>query len=165
MVSFVSPSFCLFIRRGIQRRNNKRPYHFSPPSLLFGATENKPTQGHGADTLPAHERRGPNNGGYDDVYDDYVIRAGEIWLDRYTIRKPLGKGSFGQVVEAFDSVLQKLVAIKIIKARATFTNQGKIELRILKYVNEKDPEDSNCIGGLCLFLVSLTFPRSHLHPS
>jgi dual specificity tyrosine-phosphorylation-regulated kinase 1 len=98
--------------------------------------------------LPLEEKRGPNNGGYDDENDDYVFLQGEVWLDRYTVQKPLGRGSFGTVVQAFDADLQRTVAIKIIKSRESFMNQGKIELRILKYVNQKDPEDTNCIGAL-----------------
>lgn len=100
-----------------------------------------------ADELPLEDRRGPNNGGFDDENDDYVIRQGEVWLDRYTIGKPLGRGSFGQVVEAYDAALRMTVAIKIIKSRPSFTNQGKIELRILKHINQVDSDDSNCIGG------------------
>jgi hypothetical protein len=135
----------------------KRPFRVSPPSVgnegLGGASLGRKFFGFDLDQrketeeLPLEERRGPNNGGYDDENDDYVFLEGEVWLERYTVHKRLGRGSFGTVVEAFDSVLQKMVAIKIIKSRESFMNQGKIELRILKYVNQKDPEDTNCIGA------------------
>lgn len=37
------------------------------------------------------------NEGYDDENHDYIIRFGEIWMERYEIEGILGKGSFGQV--------------------------------------------------------------------
>ncbi|KAI9020508.1 kinase-like domain-containing protein [Hyaloraphidium curvatum] len=144
------------------KRTNKRPYRFTPasgPVLAKGALSLASASAAASDPDPfVLPNRGPNNNGYDDVYDDYVVVEGEVWLDRYTLGKPLGRGSFGQVVEAFDSVLGKAVAIKIIKSRPSFTNQGKIELRILQHMNAKDPEDSNCIVRL---LCHFSF-RNHL---
>ncbi len=37
------------------------------------------------------------NDGYDDENHDYIIKAGEKFLDRYEIDSLIGKGSFGQV--------------------------------------------------------------------
>lgn len=38
------------------------------------------------------------NDGYDDENHDYIIRAGEKFMDRYEIDSLIGKGSFGQVI-------------------------------------------------------------------
>lgn len=38
------------------------------------------------------------NDGFDDDNHDYVITAGERFLDRYEIESLIGKGSFGQVL-------------------------------------------------------------------
>ena len=38
-----------------------------------------------------------NNDGYDDENHDYIVKAGEVWDNRFEIRGLLGKGSFGQV--------------------------------------------------------------------
>ncbi|KAJ3416783.1 Dual specificity tyrosine-phosphorylation-regulated kinase 1A [Chytridiales sp. JEL 0842] len=86
-----------------------------------------------------------NNNGYDDENDDYIFKEGEVWEDRFYIRKQLGRGSFGQVFEAYDHTCNQNVAIKVIKNRKTFYNQALTEIRILDYLNKKDPDDSKFI--------------------
>jgi dual specificity tyrosine-phosphorylation-regulated kinase 1 len=54
----------------------------------------------------------------------------------------LGKGSFGQVAEAFDRTERCRVAIKIIKNKRAFRNQAKIEIQLLEEMNLADPEDN-----------------------
>ena len=85
--------------------------------------------------------------GYDDENDDYIIKENETW-ERFLIIKLIGKGSFGQVVEAIDTTTQEKVAIKIIKNRTSFTNQALTEIRILSKLNKKDPKDEKNIGIL-----------------
>jgi hypothetical protein len=46
--------------------------------------------------LNKKEKRNLNDG-YDDDNHDYIVRPGEVWLERYTIDCLIGKGSFGQV--------------------------------------------------------------------
>jgi dual specificity tyrosine-phosphorylation-regulated kinase 1 len=89
---------------------------------------------------------GVNNGGYDDENDDYIFREGELWDDRFYILKQLGRGSFGQVFEAYDRAHNEHVAIKIIKNRKTFYNQALTEIRILDFLNSKDPDDTKYMG-------------------
>lgn len=43
------------------------------------------------------EARYNHNDGYDDENHDYIIKPGEVWMDRYQIESLIGKGSFGQV--------------------------------------------------------------------
>eukprot|EP01091_Cochliopodium_minus_P017216 TRINITY_DN6682_c0_g1_i1.p1 TRINITY_DN6682_c0_g1~~TRINITY_DN6682_c0_g1_i1.p1 ORF type:complete len:446 (+),score=90.39 TRINITY_DN6682_c0_g1_i1:83-1420(+) len=82
-----------------------------------------------------------NNNNVDDNNGDYIFKKGDIFDDRYIIEKKLGKGSFGMVVAAIDQKHDKKVAIKIIKNRKPFYNQGLLELKILKHLNKADPED------------------------
>lgn len=76
---------------------------------------------------------------------DFNIQLGEMLNERYEVRASLGKGSFGQVVRAFDSRENEEVAVKIIKNKTAFFNQAKIELRLLKHLNDNDPDDARCI--------------------
>jgi len=80
------------------------------------------------------------NDGYDDENYDYVIRSGEKFLDRYEIDTLIGKGSFGQVVKAYDYQEKEEVAIKIIKNKKPFLNQAQIEVQLLELMNSHDPE-------------------------
>jgi dual specificity tyrosine-phosphorylation-regulated kinase 1 len=85
--------------------------------------------------------------GYDDEYFDYIIKSGEKFLERYEIDSLIGKGSFGQVVKAFDIEEQEFVAIKIIKNKRPFLQQAQIEVRLLELMNQHDTEFSGYIGN------------------
>ena len=56
---------------------------------------------------------------------------GRFPLFRYEIDSLIGKGSFGQVVKAYDEVEQNQVAIKIIKNKKPFLHQAQIEYKLL----------------------------------
>lgn len=87
------------------------------------------------------------NDGYDDDNHDYIIRNGEKVLDRYEIDSLIGKGSFGQVVKAFDSEDQTYVAIKIIKNKKPFLTQAQIEVKLLEMMNNKEVDNSILASG------------------
>eukprot|EP00741_Cyanophora_paradoxa_P019156 tig00021123_g18496.t1 len=87
------------------------------------------------------ERKELFNDGYDDENYDYIIKGGEIFADRYVIEKLIGKGSFGQVVKAYDRQTDEYVAIKIIKNKKPFLQQAKLEIEILEQLNALDPHD------------------------
>lgn len=87
------------------------------------------------------------NDGYDDEYNDYIIRPGEKFLDRYEIESLIGKGSFGQVVKAFDHMSQCHVAVKIIKNRKPFLNQAATEIKLLKLMNNYECSGSQLMLG------------------
>lgn len=81
------------------------------------------------------------NDGHDDEKADYIIRVGEMWDSRYEVKKVLGRGSFGQVVMAYDHVTKDAVSIKIIKNKRAFHEQARIEIRLLEMMNQVDKED------------------------
>lgn len=88
------------------------------------------------------------NDGYDDDNHDYIIKRGEKFLDRYEISSPIGRGSFGQVVKAFDHEEQCQVAIKIIKNKKPFLSQAQIEVKLLEMMNKADAENKYYIVKL-----------------
>lgn len=100
-----------------------------------------------AQSLNKKERRLYNDG-YDDEYYDYIVKSGEKFLDRYEIDSLIGKGSFGQVVKAFDTEEQEYVAIKIIKNKRPFLQQAQIEVRLLELMNQHENELSAYIVKL-----------------
>ena len=112
--------------------------------------------------LHKKEKRNLNDG-YDDDNHDYIVRPGEVWLERYTIDCLIGKGSFGQVrsnvlsflaishfvfkvVKAFDHIDGDYVAIKIIKNKRPFLSQAQIEVRLLELMNQQDSDNNGYIG-------------------
>jgi serine/threonine protein kinase len=99
------------------------------------------------------------NDGHDDENADYIIKPGEVFNGRYEVQQLLGKGSFGQVIKAWDRVKQEAVAVKIIKNKKPFYNQALIEIKLLKLMNQRDPEDQYFIGTYPpLPLLRLYFP-------
>lgn len=87
-----------------------------------------------------------------------------------------GKGSFGQVVKAFDHDEQTQVAIKIIKNKKPFLNQAQIEVRLLEMMNRADTDNKYYIGkeaarlriikddiaNRCVYSVKYEHARVHL---
>ena len=86
--------------------------------------------------------------GYDDEHYDYIVKSGELFNDRYEVSTVIGKGSFGQVVKAYDNQRGDSVAIKIIKSKKPFLQQAKTEIELLQFLNQKDPTDTACIVRL-----------------
>ncbi len=95
-----------------------------------------------------------HNDGYDDENYDYIIKPGEVWCERYEVIQHLGKGSFGQVVEANDLLEKKRVAVKIVKNKTAFRNQAKIEIALLQEMNLIDHADSSHVGQFNLFPIT-----------
>jgi len=94
------------------------------------------------------ERKGSINNGYDDEHYDYIVKSGELFNDRYEVSTVIGKGSFGQVVKAYDNSRSESVAIKIIKSKKPYLQQAKTEIELLQFLNQKDPTDTACIVRL-----------------
>ena len=53
----------------------------------------------------------------------------------------MGKGSFGQALKAKDHKTGEIVAIKIVKNKKKYAYQAGIELKILNFLKENDPDD------------------------
>jgi hypothetical protein len=103
------------------------------------ASNNSPVNSADANSsLVSKKDRKLYNDGFDDENHDYIIRAGERLNDRYEIESLIGKGSFGQVVKAYDHLEQAHVAVKVIKNKRPFLNQAQIEVKLLELMNRHD---------------------------
>ncbi|XP_074652300.1 dual specificity tyrosine-phosphorylation-regulated kinase 1B-like isoform X2 [Tubulanus polymorphus] len=115
--------------------------------VYYAKKKRRAQQAQGDDSGHKKEKRLYNEG-YDDDNHDYIVKPGEKWMDRYEIDSLIGKGSFGQVVKAYDHMDQEQVAIKIIKNKKPFLNQAQIEVRLLELMNKHDAESKYYIVKL-----------------
>lgn len=81
---------------------------------------------------------GANNCGYDDEQGSYVHVAHDHVAYRYEVLKVIGKGSFGQVVKAYDHKNHQLVALKMVRNERRFHRQAQEEIRILDHLRKQD---------------------------
>ncbi|XP_064652736.1 dual specificity tyrosine-phosphorylation-regulated kinase 4-like isoform X2 [Lineus longissimus] len=84
---------------------------------------------------------GAQNNGYDDEMGSYMKPLGDHLVYRYEIQEVLGKGSFGQVIKAYDHKTDALVAIKIIRNKKRFHHQALVEVKILDALRRKDKDN------------------------
>ena len=88
------------------------------------------------------------NDGYDNELNDYILKVNDSIYSlnkedksikaEYIILDILGKGTFGQVVKCIERGTSKLCAIKVIKNKPAYYNQGKTEIQILKLLNQAE---------------------------
>ena len=81
------------------------------------------------------------NNGYDDEKGNYKGALHDHIAYRYEIVGLLGKGSFGQAFKCYDYKNKELVAVKIIKNNKKIFKQVEVEVKVLKYIKENDPDD------------------------
>jgi len=62
----------------------------------------------------------------------YMLRKGDGFdQSRYTVTRQLGKGTFGRVVEMWDSVDKRAVAVKVVRAVEKYAREAEIEAKII----------------------------------
>ncbi|XP_056878388.1 dual specificity tyrosine-phosphorylation-regulated kinase 2 isoform X1 [Takifugu flavidus] len=83
---------------------------------------------------------GANNGGYDDDQGSYIHVPHDHIYYRYEVLKVIGKGSFGQVVKAYDHKCQTHVALKMVRNEKRFHRQAAEEIRILEHLRKQDKD-------------------------
>eukprot|EP00040_Diaphanoeca_grandis_P007054 m.39522 g.39522 ORF g.39522 m.39522 type:complete len:518 (+) comp18222_c0_seq2:187-1740(+) len=98
--------------------------------------------GPSARKLNAGEGKGKNFGFDDDKGRYKCVKNDHIYY-RYEVQKGLGKGSFGDVVKAYDHKTKSTVALKIIRNEKRFHKQGKCEVKILDHLRRHDKDHAN----------------------
>ncbi|KAL5109416.1 Dual specificity tyrosine-phosphorylation-regulated kinase 2 [Taenia crassiceps] len=113
--------------------------------------------GHNANKRQTVCTNGPNFG-FDDDHGSYLHTAHDHIAYRYEVLKIIGKGSFGQVVKAFDHKTNTFVGLKMVRNERRFTKQAAEEIRILELLREQDVDNSRNVVHL---LEHFTF-REHV---
>ncbi|PWN25748.1 kinase-like protein [Jaminaea rosea] len=100
----------------------------------------------------------------DDKDGHFIVREGD-WISdprggehRYKILSQLGQGTFGKVVECFDRLQRRYVAIKVIRAIQKYRDASQIEIRVLRTLSENDPANEN----KCIHLLDTFSYRNHV---
>eukprot|EP00826_Nyctotherus_ovalis_P029932 TRINITY_DN2374_c0_g1_i14.p1 TRINITY_DN2374_c0_g1~~TRINITY_DN2374_c0_g1_i14.p1 ORF type:complete len:506 (+),score=78.76 TRINITY_DN2374_c0_g1_i14:140-1657(+) len=90
---------------------------------------------------------------FDDENGDYKAYVGNQLGYRYEIIDIFGKGSFGQALKCKDHKINEMVALKVIRSKRKFYQQAMVEVKILKYIKDHDPDDtSNMVHMLDFFV-------------
>ena len=87
----------------------------------------------------------------------YIARSCVQITFRYEVLGLLGKGSFGQVLKAFDHKEQEYVAIKMVRNDAEYEKEAENEVKILRHLLT---EDLGGNGNVVHMKASFAF-RSH----
>ncbi|XP_073817281.1 dual specificity tyrosine-phosphorylation-regulated kinase 2-like [Musca autumnalis] len=81
---------------------------------------------------------GPNNCDYDNEQGAYIHIPHDHVAYRYEMLKVIGKGSFGQVIKAYDHKTHEHVALKMVRNEKRFHRQAQEEIRILHHLRRQD---------------------------
>ncbi|KAG8195021.1 hypothetical protein JTE90_008192 [Oedothorax gibbosus] len=100
----------------------------------------------------------PTNSGYDDEQGSYMHTPHDHIAYRYEMIKIIGKGSFGQVIKAYDHKSHQNVALKIVRNEKRFHRQAQEEIRILDHLRKQDKDNTMNIVHM---LEHFTF-RNHM---
>ncbi|XP_044740903.1 dual specificity tyrosine-phosphorylation-regulated kinase 2 [Chrysoperla carnea] len=84
----------------------------------------------------------PNNCDYDNEQGSYIHIPHDHVAYRYEVLKVIGKGSFGQVVKAYDHKTHEQVALKMVRNEKRFHRQAQEEVRILEHLRKQDKDNT-----------------------
>ena len=76
---------------------------------------------------------------------DFAMKHGDIVANRYRIIEGIGRAAFSKTVRAQDLLTDKPVCLKIVKNNKDYMDQGLDEIKLLKLMNNKDPNDEHGI--------------------
>jgi len=79
---------------------------------------------------------------YEDENGFYINMNHDHICYRFEIFERLGKGSFGLVLRCFDHKNKEMIALKIIRNKKRFQQQGLVEVNILNHLKKLDQDNS-----------------------
>ncbi|CAG7849297.1 Dual specificity protein kinase lkh1 [Serendipita indica DSM 11827] len=146
-----------------KRRRRDQPQQ--PPSSTTSSTRkpfpqitNKPWPSTSTDVSAVSSQASKAAPSCDDKDGHYIVNQDDIIGKRYRLVKLLGQGTFGKVVEAVDSTMNRRVAIKIIRAIPKYREASTIEIRVLRLLKERDPHNIH----KCIHLIETFDHRNHV---
>jgi hypothetical protein len=92
--------------------------------------------------LEAEKISATNVKDYDDENGSYMKMNKDHICYRFEILETLGKGSFGLVVRCYDHKKKEIIALKIIRNKKRFQQQGLVEVNILTHLRNIDSDNS-----------------------
>ncbi|VDD78577.1 unnamed protein product [Mesocestoides corti] len=84
----------------------------------------------------------------DDDQGSYIHTPHDYVAYRFEVLKILGKGSFGQVVKAFDQMTNTFVGLKMVRNESRFTKQAAEEIRTSELLRDQDLDNSRNVVHL-----------------
>ncbi|RKP14062.1 kinase-like domain-containing protein [Piptocephalis cylindrospora] len=75
----------------------------------------------------------------DDSEGHFIVTPQGTITSRYTINRLLGQGTFGKVAECLDRRDGRNVAVKVIRAVQKYRDAAKVEVRVLRELQSRDP--------------------------
>uniref|UniRef100_A0A8C6WS04 non-specific serine/threonine protein kinase n=1 Tax=Neogobius melanostomus TaxID=47308 RepID=A0A8C6WS04_9GOBI len=86
------------------------------------------------------EQEDPNDyckGGY------HHVKVGDLYNGKYHVIRKLGWGHFSTVWLAWDTMVKRFVAMKVVKSAEQYTETAVDEIKLLRSVRNSDPDDPN----------------------
>lgn len=105
---------------------------FSYPQIYFIGANAKKRSG----------RPGVSHSEFDNEQGSYIHIPHDHVAYRYEVLKVIGKGSFGQVVKAYDHKTHEHVALKMVRNEKRFHRQAQEEIRILQHLRKQDKDNT-----------------------
>ena len=89
---------------------------------------------------------------------DFPVRIGDVVAGRYELTEYLGSAAFSKAVQAVDLDTGDVVCLKIVKNNKDYFDQSLDEIKLLRYINDEDPDDAKNI----LRMYDYFYHREHL---
>ncbi|XP_072004008.1 dual specificity protein kinase CLK3 isoform X2 [Engystomops pustulosus] len=134
-ISFQSESYST--KSSLTEKSRSRRHHYRRSSRRHRSRS-------GSYSLKSHRSAKDSQTIEDDKEGHLVCRIGDRILDRYEVVQILGEGTFGRVAECVDHHRSGTkVALKIIRNIRKYRESARLEINVLKKIQEQDRDNKN----------------------